>query len=142
MTTARSEIVDPDLTRYYHCISRCVRGAFLCGEGFEHRKTWIEKRIELLANNFAISIAGFAVMDNHIHLLVRLDPDDVNEWSDGEVIRRWIEVYPPATLALDDPAAVQMYVDHHAKDASRVAKIRERVADLGWFMKALKERSH
>ena len=98
MTTARSELVDPDLTRYYHCISRCVRGAFLCGEGFEHRKTWIEKRIELLANNFAISIAGFAVMDNHIHLLVRLDPDDVNDWSDEEVIRRWIEVYPPATL--------------------------------------------
>ena len=66
MTTARSQIVDTDLTRYYHCISRCVRGAFLCGEGYEHRKDWIEQRIELLAANFALSVAGFSVMDNHI----------------------------------------------------------------------------
>ena len=43
MTTARGQIVDTDLTRYYHCISRCVRGAFLCGDGYEHRKDWIEQ---------------------------------------------------------------------------------------------------
>ena len=139
MTAARSELVDAELTRYYHCISRCVRGAFLCGEGYEHRKDWIEKRIELLAQNFAISVAGFSVMDNHIHLLVRLDPDDVGRWSDEEVLRRWIAIYPPPTLAMDDEKVVKMWLDHHAKDEQRMAKIRERLADLGWFMKALKE---
>jgi hypothetical protein len=41
MTMARRLLVDVDITRYYHCISRCVRRAFLCGEGFEHRKAWI-----------------------------------------------------------------------------------------------------
>ena len=46
MTTARIQLVDADLT---HCISRCVRGAFLCGEGYERRKDWIEQRIEMLA---------------------------------------------------------------------------------------------
>ena len=66
MTVARKSLVDVSLTRYYHCISRCVRGAFLCGEGFEHRKQWIEDRLEVLAAQFAVSVCGFAVMDNHL----------------------------------------------------------------------------
>ena len=40
MTMARGKLVDSTVTPYYHCISRCVRRAFLCGEGAEHRKQW------------------------------------------------------------------------------------------------------
>jgi REP element-mobilizing transposase RayT len=40
------------------------------GDGYEHRKVWVEKRLELLANNYAVSVAGFAIMDNHLHVLV------------------------------------------------------------------------
>jgi len=43
MTVARSQLVDPEVTPYYHCISRCVRRAFLCGGEFADRKDWIEK---------------------------------------------------------------------------------------------------
>ncbi len=50
MTMPRRQLVDVAVTRYYHCISRCVRRAFLCGEGMTHRKAWIEARLELLAN--------------------------------------------------------------------------------------------
>jgi hypothetical protein len=49
MTMPRRQLVDVAVTRYYHCISRCVRRAFLCGEGVTHRKAWIEARLELLA---------------------------------------------------------------------------------------------
>jgi len=139
MTTARRDIVDLDVTRYYHCISRCVRRAKLCGEGFEHRKQWIEDRLQLLAQNFAIGVAGFAVMDSHMHVLVRLEPEQADDWSDDEVIRRWIAVYPPRHLDLDDPQTVEKWVRHEARDTKKVQQIRQRLGNLGWFMKALKE---
>jgi len=47
MTIARCQILDPSLTNYYHCIARCVRRAYLCGEdtltkqNFDHRKIWL-----------------------------------------------------------------------------------------------------
>ena len=97
MTAARSQIVDVNVTRYYHCISRCVRRAFLCGEGFEHRKQWIEDRLQTLSECFAVSVCGFAVMDNHLHVLVRLEPDAANGWSAEDVVRRWLLAFQTRT---------------------------------------------
>ena len=48
MTMPRRQLVDVAVTRYYHCISRCVRRAFLCGEGVTHRKAWIEQNSDTL----------------------------------------------------------------------------------------------
>ena len=42
MTMARAHLVDPSVTRWYHCITRCVRRAFLLGEGASDRKLWID----------------------------------------------------------------------------------------------------
>jgi putative transposase len=65
MTIARAQLVDTSLTRWYHCITRCVRRAFLLGEGNHDRKEWLEKRLEELAEIFAVAVGGFSVMDNH-----------------------------------------------------------------------------
>jgi hypothetical protein len=37
MTTARAHLIDPSVTRWYHCVTRCVRRAFLLGEGDSDR---------------------------------------------------------------------------------------------------------
>ena len=139
MTVARSQLVDVEVTRYYHCVSRCVRRAFLCGEGFEHRKQWIEDRMETLAECFAVSVCGFAILDNHLHVLLRLDPREADAWSADEVIRRWIIAYPPKTLRGEEIEINQAWIDFHAKDERRVGVLRERLRNLGWFMKSLKE---
>ena len=139
MPRARKTLVSLDATPYYHCTSRCVRRAFLCGEGFEHRKQWIEERLETLAQAFAVSVCGFAVMDNHLHVLLRLDTEDADAWTAEEVIKRWVIAYPPKTPQGEEIEINQAWIDRHAKDENRVEVLRERLRSLGWFMKALKE---
>jgi hypothetical protein len=139
MTTARKELVDVAVTRWYHCISRCVRSAFLMVDGPVDRKLWIENRLQLLAKTFAISVGGFAALDNHLHVLCRLDPEESLKWTAEQVVRRWIAIYPPANLAMDDPETVQTWVDHEVENTARIEVLRERLSNLGWFMKALKE---
>jgi len=139
MTAARSQLVDVSVTRYYHCISRCVRRAFLCGEGFSHRKQWIEDRLQTLAGAFAVSVCGYAVMDNHLHVLVRLDADAANTWSAEDVVRRWTVAYPPKSADGEEIEVTQAWIDDQAGDEQRVPVLRARLANLGWFMKALKE---
>ena len=51
MTIARAKIVDPSVTRWYHCVTRCVRRAFLLGEGPYDRKEWIEHRLARTCRN-------------------------------------------------------------------------------------------
>ena len=95
MTIARAQLVDTSVARWYHCVTRCVRRAFLLGEGDDNRKAWLEKRLENLADVFAVAVGGFSVMDNHLHVLLRLDPDVAEAWSDEEVVRRWGRLFPP-----------------------------------------------
>ncbi len=40
MTIASAYLVGPAVTRWYHCITRCVRRAFLLGEGEGGRNGW------------------------------------------------------------------------------------------------------
>jgi hypothetical protein len=68
MPTARHRLVSLDDTPYYHCISRCVRRAFLCGHDqvpgfdFEHRRQWILDRSKLLCTVFAVDLYAYAVI--------------------------------------------------------------------------------
>ena len=139
MTVARSQLVDLAVTPWYHVISKTVRGAFLLGEGEFDRKQWIEQRIELLTKIFAIDVASFTVLDNHLHLTVHLDPEQVNDWSNEEVIRRWLTIHPPRGANRKSLEVTPEIVSEKARDAKFVAVARERLGDLGWFMKSLKE---
>jgi hypothetical protein len=60
----------------------------LAGEGPNDRKGWIEDRLRELAVIFVVAVGGYSVMDNHLHVLVRLDPDVAGNWSDEDVVRR------------------------------------------------------
>ena len=81
MTCARSEVVREGEIGVYHCVHRCVRRAFLCGEdertgsSFEHRRRWMQDRLQELSSVFAIDVGGFSVMSNHLHLVLRMRPD-------------------------------------------------------------------
>lgn len=100
MAIKRSELIDSESAGYYHLTTRCVRRAFLCGvdkeinQSYEHRRQWIENRIVALADIFSIEVYSYAVMHNHYHLVVYSDPLGPNQWSDLEVAKRWLKLYP------------------------------------------------
>ena len=139
MAIARAQLVDTSLTRWYHCVTRCVRRAFLLGEGDHNRKEWLENRLEELADIFAVAVGGFSVMDNHLHVLVRLDPDVAQAWSDDEVVRRWGRLFPPRDKSRQPMPVTEHWVQWRLTDAQWVATARERLQSLSWFMKCLKE---
>jgi REP element-mobilizing transposase RayT len=139
MTIARKELVDVSVTPWYHCITRCVRRALLLGEGLFDRRRWVEDRIEELAQIFAVGVGGFSVMDNHLHLLVRLDQKVAGDWSDDEVVRRWGRLYPPRDKSRKPLPISEEWVQGRLKDIPWVAKTRERLQSISWFMKCLKE---
>ena len=139
MATARAQLVDVSVTRWYHCINRCVRRAFLLKEGTCDRRAWIENRLEELAGIFAISVGGFAILDNHLHVLLRLNPDDAAGWSDQDVVTRWGRLFPPRDARRQVVEVSEQWIQEKLADDAWVAEARMRLQSLSWFMKCLKE---
>lgn len=139
MATARSKLVDLSVTPWYHCITRCVRQAFLMVDGQADRKRWLENRLKELTETFSVAVGGFAILDNHLHILVRIDSDLAMNWSAKEVATRWARLFPPRDGLRRPIAVTREWLDQRIQDANWIAKVRGRLANLGWFMKSLKE---
>ena len=58
------------------------------GQGYEHRRGWVEKRLLFLSIVFAIDICTYAVMSNHSHVVVCIDKAQADGWDAEEVLRR------------------------------------------------------
>lgn len=145
MPKSRSQQISSDNTPYYHCISRCVRRAFLCGEdtftgnSYEHRREWIEKRLLFLASVFAIDVCAYAVMSNHFHVVLHINQDKVKSWSTLEVLQRWHKLHKGTLFT-------QQYMRGEAQPDFALALVeasvetfRNRLMDISWFMKELNE---
>lgn len=148
MPIARSKQIILSQTSYYHCISRCVRRAFLCGydkftgKSFEHRRNWFEKRLTALSSAFSIDVCAYAIMHNHNHLVLHVDTERAEKWTNMEVIQRWHSVHPNKTITA-------MYIDPQQRknltpmQLSTIHKItsiyRKRLISISYFMKALNQ---
>ena len=145
MPQPRNRQVSLNDTPYYHCISRCVRRAFLCGSDpvsgfdFEHRRQWIVDRIKLLCSVFAVDLCAYAIMNNHYHIVVRINADEVKQWTDEEVAKRWIQIFAGPLLIHQYLANTDLSSEERKYVAALLASWRERLADLSWFMRCINE---
>lgn len=128
-----------------HAVQRCVRRAFLTGvddrSGIDYsfRREWIRRRMESLASVFGIDVLTYAIMSNHLHLILRNRPDVVGAWSDEEAALRWLRVFPGRRLDEQLAEPTENDVKTLAGNVRRMAEVRHRLSDISWFMRALSE---
>ncbi len=145
MTQARKTQISISDTPYYHCMGRCVRRAFLCGEDaftgkdYSHRKIWIVDKLRELAQIFAIEVCAYAVMSNHYHLVLKINNEYSKLMSDDEVIDRWMRLFNGNVL-------INQFLKGECKSQGELDKVqetisiwRERLSDISWFMRCLNE---
>lgn len=145
MAIARRQLIDATTTPYYHIISRCVRRAFLCGQDkfssrdYSHRRQWIEDKLFALGQVFAIDIAAYAIMNNHYHLVLRIDVETAHAWSMQDVFEQYAKLHSCAPL-------VEHYRDGHTLTPAQLLIVgefaqeyRTRLSSISWFMKLLNQ---
>ena len=145
MPKARKTLISLEDTPYYHCVSRCVRRSFLCGEdkltgaNYEHRRQWVEKRLITLSSVFAIDLCAYAVMSNHTHIVLRVNQSKAESWTTHQVIDRWHQLYAGNYLS-------QRFMAGQTLSAAEIKQLnvfvqvwRERLFSISWFMRNLNE---
>ena len=132
MTQSRQSQVSLSDTPYYHCISRCVRRAYLCGEdkytekSFEHRRQWVVERMHYLVSLFNIDICAYAIMSNHYQLVLHIDEQQNESLTHEDVCERWQS--EQTTSEAENKAALTI-----------INGWKGRLADISWFMRCLNE---
>ncbi len=145
MTTARRSLVNVDTTPYYHCMARCVRRAFLCGEdhltgkNYTHRKQWVVDRLGELTAVFAIDICAYAVMSNHYHVVLHVNTEQGDAWSMKEVLNRWRILFSAPSLVKRYLAGARLDKAERQKVQEYEKVFRQRLHDISWFMRCLNE---
>jgi REP element-mobilizing transposase RayT len=145
MTQSRDSLISLSDTPYYHCISRCVRRAFLCGkdkytgQSFEHRRQWMIDRVKYLTGVFSIEVCAYSIMSNHYHLVLFVNEQALADSSDSEICERWSHIYsiPPLVSRWQKG---ELSTDTKKEEALKIiAKWRLRLASISWFMRCVNE---
>jgi REP element-mobilizing transposase RayT len=145
MTRAREQLICYSDTPYYHCISRVVRKAFLCGfdrstqQNYAHRRQWMIDRLAEIDQVFCIDICAYAIMSNHYHLVLYINKKQVDLLTNHQVIERWCQLYK-------GPEIIQRYIRGDKLTCAHLQLIdeiidewRSRLADISWYMRCLNE---
>jgi REP element-mobilizing transposase RayT len=141
MATARGQVFNPAVLGYYHCTVRCVRRSYLCGydkilkRDFEHRRAWIRDRLTLLLEVFSIDCFAYAVMSNHLHMVIRNNPQIAATWSPRDIATRWRKLFPKHK----EKEAIEQDIERIAEDTELVEKYRQRLCCISWFNRCMNE---
>ena len=145
MPLPRKSLVSLEATPYYHCVSRCVRRAFLCGEdahtgaSYEHRRGWIESRLLSLADVFALDVCAYAVMSNHYHVVLHIDREAAEKWSDEEIVGRWHQLFSGTHLSRRYRQGDTLLAAELKALSAQIDEWQRRLMDISWYMRCLNE---
>jgi hypothetical protein len=110
------------------------------GKNYDHRKVWLEARLQRFARCFGIDLVGFSILSNHFHLILRSRPDVVASWDDTEVARRWLEICPLRKgVQGQPPEPTESELNLIRNHPKRLREIRRRLSDISWWMRLLSQ---
>lgn len=145
MATPRKQQISLVDTPYYHCVARCVRRAFLCGEdalsgqSYEHRRGWVEDKLHFLSQVFAIEVCAYAVMSNHYHVVLFVDEAKAKQWHISEVLERWHRLHK-GTLLTQQYCRGETLAKPLLDIVKATAEVyRKRLMKISWFMGYINE---
>ncbi|BAJ02239.1 conserved hypothetical protein [Shewanella violacea DSS12] len=67
-------------------------------QSYEHRRDWVESRLLELAGVFAIDVCAYAVIGNHLHVVLCIDKEQVLAWTNMEVLVQWHKLFKGTLL--------------------------------------------
>jgi REP element-mobilizing transposase RayT len=145
MPQPRKALISLSDTPFYHCMSRCVRRAFLCGVdsysgvNYEHRRDWLENKLHQTADAFAIKLCAYAVMNNHYHVVLNVRADIAASWGDFEVVERWHRLFSGTPLSQQFVFGAILSTGEKEQLSEDIALWRQRLTDISWFMRIVNE---
>ena len=145
MPTPRKQQISLAATPYYHCVSRCVRRAFLCGfdkatsTSYEHRRDWVEARLTKCATVFCIDVASYAIMHNHYHVVLHINEAEATALTDFQVIERWHQLFAGTELTTDYLKSSPLNKAQLEAVKQLADEWRQRLMDISWFMRGMNE---
>lgn len=145
MPKARKYQISIEANPYYHCVTRCVRRAFLCGtdnttgQCFEHRRQWLEDRILCLAQIFSIDVAAYAVMSNHYHVVLHINKIRSLAWGDKEVCERWHRLFRGTLLTKKFLNGDTLLAAEMQTVKCKLVEWRQNLCSVSWFMRLINE---
>ncbi|WP_394201536.1 transposase [Marinagarivorans algicola] len=92
-----------------------------------------------LSQIFAIEICAYAIMSNHYHLVLRIDAQTAQHWSDKTVIRRWMKLYKGHPLTNKIIHNKPLSAAEQLKADEIITEWRQRLYDISWLMRCLNE---
>ena len=142
----RSKVVRKGEPGIFHVTARCVRQYRLLGvdrltgKDYSHRRVWILDRLRKLVSCFGVDLGFGALMENHIHLILRVVPESIRRLSKQEVALRWLTLFP-GKRDLDGTAErpSKEKIQELVQDKARIKELRKRLMDLSWFMRCFSE---
>lgn len=134
MRRSRSERMPEGQPGIWHVVSRCVRRERLL-EGPGHRE-WIAEAMAAWLEVLAVDVLGYAIMGNHLHVVLRTRPDRAWSWTPGQVRRRQVA---SSTVANGRPCLLDEVGSGPALTAEELEASRRKLSHPGAMLRAVKE---
>ena len=134
---ARLNRVKADGEAFYHVVTRIANRAFLMRDA--GRKRRLLDTLRRAAEFSGVDVVTYAVMDNHVHLCVRVP--ERREVGEDEVLRRVGALYGGRRRESLAQGLSELRGEGRTGEAEAVlGRLRARMGDLSEFMKTFKQR--